>query len=152
MPDPIIFDAVTPRMSLPLLFAAQAQKELFHNEALARIDALLHPAVEDETNEPPQSPQEGESWLIAGSATGVWAGREQSIATFQNGGWIFTAAHPGMQIYDQKAQQTAIFTTQWQKADPVEEPSGGLNVDSEARAAIGVLISALRAAGIYPPA
>ena len=32
----------TPRMSLPLLAPAQAQKHVTVNEALARIDALTH--------------------------------------------------------------------------------------------------------------
>ena len=32
----------TPRWALPFLFAGQAQKEMFHNEALVRIDALVH--------------------------------------------------------------------------------------------------------------
>ena len=36
---------VTDRFALPLLAAAQAQKEVTHNEALARVDALLHAVV-----------------------------------------------------------------------------------------------------------
>ncbi|HLZ79899.1 MAG TPA: hypothetical protein VKQ09_11235 [Sphingomonas sp.] len=37
-------DATT-RFALPLIAPGQAQKELFHNEALARVDALLQPSV-----------------------------------------------------------------------------------------------------------
>ena len=152
MSDPIVFNTATPRLSLPLLFAAQAQKELFHNEALARIDALLHAAVEGTASAPPAVPQDGESWLISAPATGLWTGQEDAIATFQNGGWLFTQPLMGLRILDKTAGQTAIFMSNWQKAVVVEEPSGGPNVDSQARAAIGALISALRAAGIYPPA
>ena len=36
----------TARFNIPLLAAGQAHKELFHNEALARIDFLLHPIVQ----------------------------------------------------------------------------------------------------------
>lgn len=33
----------TARFAFPLIAPGQAQKELFHNEALARVDALLQP-------------------------------------------------------------------------------------------------------------
>ncbi len=35
----------TSRLSLPLLHASQAQKEMTHNEALTLIDLLLHGCV-----------------------------------------------------------------------------------------------------------
>lgn len=152
MPDAITFDSATPRLALPLLFAAQAQKEIFHNEALARIDALMHPVVQGEEAEPPNAPENGACWLVAPAAQGAWAGRAGMLAMWQFGQWLFAAPFPGMRIFDASMQQFAIFSNSWRKADPVEEPSGGVNVDSQARAAIEALISALRAAGIFPSA
>lgn len=38
--------STTSRWQLPLLAVGQTQKEVTHNEALARVDALLVPAAE----------------------------------------------------------------------------------------------------------
>ena len=39
--------STTVRFALPLIAPGQAQKEAYHNEALAAIDAALHACVED---------------------------------------------------------------------------------------------------------
>ena len=150
MSDPLAFASITPRMSLPLLFAAQAHKELFHNEALARIDALMHPSVEAESNVAPDAPIEGGCWLVGPDPTGAWAGSPGTLALFQAGGWQFAKPVAGMRVLNLATRQFLHYFDGWQKAERIEEPSGGLYVDSHARAAIGALISALRAAGIYP--
>ena len=61
----------TPRLSLPLIMPGQAQKELYHNEALTSIDVALHPAVEGPPlATPPANSEPGRSWIIAAGATG----------------------------------------------------------------------------------
>ncbi len=62
MSDPIVFETATAKFELPLLFAGQAQKEFFVNEALSRADLLLHCAIEGETAAPPPAPQAGQVW------------------------------------------------------------------------------------------
>ena len=57
----------TPRHQLPYLAVGQAQKEITHNQALVRIDALLQPLVEAELSAPPASlaeSQAGKCWLV----------------------------------------------------------------------------------------
>lgn len=152
MPDPIAFESATARMALPLLFTAQANKEAFHNEALARIDGLLHTAVQGESATPPEASEDGECWLVADTASGAWMGHARSLAMRQSGQWLFARPLQGMRVYDVSTQQYVMFSGTWQKASTIEEPSGGMIVDSEARAAIGALLSALRAAGIFPSA
>lgn len=66
------------RFSLPFILPGQAQKEAYHNEALARIDAALHACIEgDPTADIPYDPAVGESWVVAPGAAGLWAGRRR---------------------------------------------------------------------------
>ena len=65
----------TARFALPLIAPGQAQKEVYHNEALAAIDAALHACVTEAPRaDPPAEPDEGESWIVAADATGAWEG------------------------------------------------------------------------------
>lgn len=150
MPDPITFDSTSPRFSLPFLFVAQAQKEFFVNEALARIDALLHLAVEAEQNDPPASPSDGECWIIGTVPTGVWSGHPGEIAMWQGGNWLFAMPQPGMAVFDKAQDMQARYDGGWNRAAAVTTPTGGSVQDAEARSAITGLIAALGAAGILP--
>ena len=52
----------TPRLALPAIEAAQAQKHVTHNEALALLDCLVQLTVESRTlAAPPLSPSDGGS-------------------------------------------------------------------------------------------
>ncbi|SFF74028.1 Protein of unknown function [Novosphingobium sp. CF614] len=150
MSDPVIFDSASPRFALPLLYAGQAQKEAFVNEAFAVADALLHCSIEGEASAPPMTAADGQNWLVGPGATGEWAGREQTLACRQAGNWIFIAPRDGMRIFDLSTGQEQLFFHFWRKASTPVEPLGGTTVDGEARAAIGDLIAELRALGIFP--
>ena len=152
MPDALAFESVTARFSLPLLFAAQAGKEVFHNEALVRIDALLHGTIQGEANDPPENAEDGQCWLIGPLPTGAWVDRGGLIAMRQAGQWLFAGPVEGMRIFDRSSRQFAVFSGAWEKPADVPEPSGGKIVDSEARAAIGAVLLALRASGFLPSA
>ena len=94
----------SPRLSLPFLLPGQAQKEIFHNEALLTLDAIVHATVEDwPAASPPSTPAEGESWIVGAGAGGAWAGRDDAIATWSAGGWRFTAPLPGLTAWNRAA-------------------------------------------------
>ncbi|MDE1468574.1 DUF2793 domain-containing protein [Aurantiacibacter sp. D1-12] len=150
MTDPVSFTAATPRYVLPNLFTAQAQKEFTINEAHARLDILLHPAVEGEANVPPVTPPDGATWIVGSTPSGDWADNAGDLASWQAGNWVFVSPQPGMQVFDQAARVTARFDGVWQYAATVSAPSGGTTEDTEARAAITGLIAALVSAGILP--
>ena len=86
----------TPRLALPLIEAAQAQKHVTHNEALRRLDAEIQLSVADrDLTAPPAAPVEGRLWLVATGATGAWSGAPGSIAAWEAGAWIFLAPRAG---------------------------------------------------------
>ena len=148
MTDPISFTSASPRLSLPYLFAGQAQKEVFVNEALTRLDALVHLVVEQETNSPPATLEPGQSWLVGSVPTGAWVGHAADIAWQQGGSWVFAKPVPGMKAFDKSTGQQILYDESWQRAVAVAAPSGGTTVDTQARAAIAGLIAALTTTGI----
>lgn len=154
---------------LPLLQAGQSQKEITHNEAIVRADALLHLAVESRAaGTPPAAPVPGQSWIVAPSASGDWAGHGGDIAAFQAGGWSFLLPREGCLAWVRDEGRFAIRThTGWRSdawpAGGVEvggarvvgsqqaaiaTPSGGMTVDAEARMAIEAILAALRTHGL----
>lgn len=150
MTDPITFPTATPRYSLPLLFAGQAQKEFYVNEAHALADALLHAACEGEATDPPVDPADGEAWLVASGATGEWAGEDGKLAARQAGNWLFVAPNDGMRLFDRATGQVLLFNGGWQRPAAPALPGGGSVIDAEARTAIAGLVTALVGAGVLP--
>jgi hypothetical protein len=141
----------TPRYGLPFLSVAQAHKEITHNESLATIDALLHMSVAETATAPPAPTvgDAGKCWLIASGATGAWQGHDRSIACWNGSGWNLIAPMTGMTIWHEQAQVEMRFLAgQWQQPGTVDVPQGGAITDAEARAAIALLLTRLRALGI----
>ncbi|WP_016918762.1 DUF2793 domain-containing protein, partial [Methylocystis parvus] len=90
----------TTHLALPLIEAAQAQKHVTHNEAVAKLDALAHLAVTArDVVTPPGAPVEGDRVLVGAGATGVFAGKDKQVAAFLAGGWAFFQPRPGWRLY-----------------------------------------------------
>lgn len=100
----------TPRLSLPLLDAAQAQKHVTINEAVSQIDALAAGRVEERNlTAPPIGPGDGEAFIVGSGATGPWAGRDDGIALFQNGGWVFVTPWSGCTLWLEAERSFVTF-------------------------------------------
>jgi len=158
----------TPRFALPFILPGQAQKEVFHNEALARIDLALHPAVEGPPAvEPPPAPAQGECWIVA-RGVGGWSGRDNMLAMWTESGWRFLAPAPGTSAWNKAASVPLLWDgDQWRDGElacagllvegvrvvgerqpAVASPSGGTIIDEQARAAIDALTAALMSHGL----
>lgn len=144
----------TARFGLPFLAVSQAQKEITHNEALALIDALLHPVAQSELSAPPATTDAdiGKCWLIGTAATGEWAAHEGQLACWTGGGWRYSALGEGSRI---RLLDISIdrFRSggQWRVPPAIAEPVGGTVIDTEARLAIGALLSYFRTIGTVAP-
>lgn len=153
MTDPITFDSVTPRLSFPLLYAGQSQKEVFVNEAFALADALIHCIIEAEQSAPPAAPADGFAWLVGMAPSGEWTGKGGKIACRQQGQWIFADPKDGMRLVNRATgQDIRRVNGGWIAPAAPAGVSGGEIADSELRSAFASLVQRLREAGIFPTA
>ena len=96
-----------PNLSLPLLSPSQSQKHVTHNEALRILDALTQLAVLSETiTAPPTDAEDGDRYLVAQGGQDDWAGQDGSIASYEQGAWLFYTPKPGWRIF---VQDTSLF-------------------------------------------
>ncbi len=101
----------TPRTGAPLLAAAQAQKHVTHNEALYQFDAFLCARFIDRTlTAPPGSPADGDTYLVAATATGDWAGQDGKIAYSADGSWRFYAPFAGLVAFVSDENKLILYT------------------------------------------
>lgn len=144
-------DTESPRHKLPYLSVAQAYKEVTHNEALVRIDALLHPVVEAALSTPPvvAAIDAGKCWLIAAGASAEWQGQDNKIALWTGGSWRFQIPSEGMRVrHRQSASEIVWKTNNWVAAPSIADPQSGTVIDVEARAAIAALLSHFKTIGV----
>ena len=86
----------SPNLDLPYLMPAQAQKHITHNEALARLDALVQLSVIDrDLTTPPGTPGNGDRYIVAAGGSGEWTGWDLSVAAFIEGAWTRLVPKPG---------------------------------------------------------
>ncbi|UHS57322.1 DUF2793 domain-containing protein [Agrobacterium vaccinii] len=105
----------TTRLELPYILPSQAQKHVTHNEALQRLDAITQLVIRSEATNPPQTPDEGDCFLISASATGDWAGKSGKLAFRQDTGWLYISPREGWQAwFADSGRLKALQNGQWQ--------------------------------------
>jgi hypothetical protein len=96
--DRILSDE-TINLALPYILPSQSQKHVTHNEALQRLDAVVQLTVKEEAALPPETPPEGECYLIGPGAGDVWAGKEGRLAFRQDGAWLYISPRDGWRAF-----------------------------------------------------
>ncbi|MCA3555313.1 DUF2793 domain-containing protein [Aestuariivirga sp.] len=126
----------TPLLSLPLLAAAQAQKHVTHNEALLRLDALIHLSIISRSlAAPPAAPADGDRYLVAAAATGAWAGQQGLVALAQAGGWAFLNPRKGWRLWVEAEARLLVFDgAQWREPVTITELANLLRLGVNAAA------------------
>ena len=100
----------TDLLCLPYIMAAQAQKHVTHNEALRKLDAILHLSVRaDDASEPSDPPADGDRYIVPQGASGVFEGQDGTIAIYVDGGWTFHAPANGWMAWVEARQQSVIL-------------------------------------------
>lgn len=156
----------TMRYALPLLQSGQAQKEITHNEAIGRIDALVHLAVDTRRSVPPIA-VDGAAWIVGPSPSVEWSDKVGQIAIFDDSGWSAIVPRDGCIAFVRDEGVFIHFAAgAWRDGWPVPSlevrgrpvlasaaaavtpPSGGTVIDVEARATLAQLLGALQGSGL----
>ena len=91
---------ISPHLLLPYILAAQAQKHVTHNEALRLLDAVVQLSVLDrDLTAPPASPADGDRYIVASGAIGLWVGWDLNVTTWLDGVWMRLVPRPGWLVW-----------------------------------------------------
>ncbi len=102
-------------LGLPFIDGAQAQKHVTHNEALRKLDVHIHAHVlRRDLTSPPATPQEGDAYLIASNAIGLWLTHDNEFSVFQDGAWTFSTLKAGFTTWISSDEVLSVWSgTDW---------------------------------------
>lgn len=124
----------TTNLELPYILSSQAQKHITHNEALNRLDALVHLVIQLAASSPPDTPEEGACYAVLAAPTDAWSGKAGRIAFRQDGAWIFITPRTGWIAWFVASSRQKIWTgSGWDNlADIDESPFAKLGIHATA--------------------
>jgi len=129
---------ISPRLDLPLIQPAQAQKHVTHNEALRLLDVLVQLTLEAvDATSPPALPDEGHIYALGAGASGAWAGHAGALAQWVDGAWQFHTPEPGWVASVGGAADLRVWTgAAWSPVGGAASfenlPGVGINTSSDA--------------------
>jgi hypothetical protein len=157
----------TPRLALPLIAAGQAQKDVTHNEAVLALDRLVALVVASRSlTVPPATPPSGACYIVPSAGGAAWGHPAGTLMYWQDSGWLAASPRDGQIVLLDDEEVMLVRHGDWQARWPtagltingrtllaatpamIVPPSGGGTVDSEARATLTSLLTALQQQGI----
>ncbi|RKQ69095.1 uncharacterized protein DUF2793 [Litorimonas taeanensis] len=100
----------SPNLDLPFIMPSQAQKHITHNEALSRLDDILHITITSQSESlPPAMPIEGEKFVVGLDPEGAWLNQSGKLAIYRDSQWQFEVLRAGWIVWDKALSQAFIF-------------------------------------------
>ncbi|KZL18144.1 DUF2793 domain-containing protein [Pseudovibrio sp. WM33] len=131
--------STTAHLNLPMIAAAQSQKHVTHNEALALLDVVVQLSViSNSVTNPPADPDEGARYIVPAGAAGDFAGHENQIAAFSAGAWEFHTPGTGWAAWIESLNDIQVYAEgMWGSMASVaglgtDPATGGLAIQQEA--------------------
>lgn len=134
----------SPRLDLPYIQPAQAQKHVTHNEALRVLDVLVQLTVaEFDATTPPALPVEGVVYALGAGSNGAWDGHDGALAVYVDGAWQFHTPQSGWVATLTATPDVRVWTgTAWEAAQPDQlDNLLGLGVNTTADSANRLAVS-----------
>lgn len=101
----------TPSIALTYLEPSQTQKHVTVNNGFRTLDTLVQPSVKDkDLAAPPGSPANGDAYIVAAGASGLWAGQSGKVAAWYDTSWFFYAPKAGWRFYVADENVEYVYT------------------------------------------
>lgn len=122
----------SPRFSLPMIIAAQAQKHLTHNEALVQMETLIQPVVQDMAAlTPPAAPEDADCVVVGSGASDAFAGKDDSVAAWIADAWHFHTPQPGWMVVLASSAMAYVYGAEgWAPLAPERDNIAHLGINS----------------------
>ena len=106
-------------LSLPYIAPAQAQKHVTHNEAIRMLDTIVMLSVKSQIlGTPPNTPMEGDRYIIADSPQGIWVDNGGNIVTWVDNTWAFTVPQEGWLCSNEADKKLIVLSNNnWKDAE-----------------------------------
>lgn len=103
----------SPYLGLPFMVVGQANKEITFNQLVVMLDVFCQGRVlSDSIATPPPTPTNGDAYIVAAAATGVWTGKTDWLAVWftDHGEWLLLEPKYGWEFFVLSEDQTYWFT------------------------------------------
>lgn len=112
---PQLQPTTSPKLGIKLVEANASGQVARLNEGLSFLDILVLGLVKDkDLTAPPGSPASGDTYIVAASPTGAWAGQAKNIAAYINSAWVFFVPKKGWTFHvEDESKDYQFDATNW---------------------------------------